>query len=572
MSESSTLPRTVPGIPMLGIAFLQGICLFALYRAVENDSWPSESPLWAYPLWTLALALPLLLLLSIDRRNYVSVGKLVGGFGAVLALLAVYTGWQAEPYGAFRVESLTMAFFFSIALACFKGLMYLQQRANEVPLTYQVLFTNSWRNFLVGALSALFTFIFWLILMLWAQLFIVIEIEFFFNLFEKDWFIIPALSVAFGLGISLFRDLTHVIDNITKLLHWLIKLLLPLVLFVAIAFLAALPFVGLEVLWSTGQGTALLLWLLAILLFFVNAVYQDGREENPYPALIHRLIWGGLCAMPIVAGLSLYGLVLRLNQYGWTVERCWAFVVWLVLALFALGYVTGIVRQRDGWTAELARVNTSMGVVVLAIMLLANSPLLDFRKISLWSQLNRVESGEIELREFDFWYAQHHLARPGHLAMEKMKRDIGASDPDLLTMINSPVRRNAAVRIRNVDAMWAKLVYRPRPFTIPDGLDRLIESQFSGGIQGDPVIFQADLDDDGQFEYMLLVLDGHRFLRSQFYYRDDDGWWQQGQLHHAWNYGSDLQDRLIDGDIELVAPRFRNLEVGGVSLQPLPND
>ena len=568
MSESSTLPR----IPMLGIAFLQGICLFALYRAVESDSWPSESPLWAYPLWTLVLALPLLLLLSIDRRNYVAVGKLVAGFGAVLALLAVYTGWQAEPYDAFAVESLTIAFIFSIALACFKALMYLQQRANEVPLTYQVLFTNSWRNFLVGALSALFTLIFWLILMLWAQLFKVIEIEFFLDLFDEDWFIIPALSVAFGLGISLFRDLTPVIDNITKLLHWLIKLLFPLVLIVAIVFLAALPFVGLNVLWSTGQGTALLLWLLAVLLFFMNAVYQDGREKNPYPALIHRLIYGGLCVMPIISGLSLYGLVLRLNQYGWTVERCWAFVVWLVLALFALGYVAGIVRQRGGWTAEIARVNTTMGVVVLAIMLLANSPLLDFRKISLWSQLNRVESGEIELHDFDFWYAQNHLARPGHLAMERMKQDIGDSDPDLLTLINTPVRRHAAVRDNKVEAMWAKLVYRPQPFTIPDGLDRLIEKHFSYGIPGDPVIFQADLDDDGQFEYMLLFLYGHRISLSQFYYRTDAGW-QQGQLQHGWNYTErDVEERIIDGDIELVAPRFKSLEVGGVSLQPLPKN
>jgi hypothetical protein len=561
---------------MLGIAFLQGICLLALYRAAETDSWPSHSPLWAYPLWTLAIVVPLLLLLSINRRKYVSAATLVAGFGAVLTLLAVYTGWQARPYDAFPVESMTFIFLFSIGLACFKALMYLQQRVDRAPLSYQVLFTNSWRNFLVGALSAVFTLIFWLILMLWAQLFKVIEIDFFQELFREDWFIIPTLSVAFGLGISLFRDLTRVIDNITKLLHWLIKLLLPLVLIVAVVFLATLPFVGLEVLWATGSGTALLLWLLAILLFFTNAVYQDGREMNPYPALIHRLIYAGLCVTPIIAALSLYGLVLRLNQYGWTVERCWAFVAWLILALFALGYVAGIVRRRDEWTADLARVNTAMGLVVLGIMLAANSPLLDFRKISLESQRNRVESGEIELREFDFWYVENHLARPGYLAMEQMKAEIGDSDPELLARIESPTPGAVGVAKEDVEEMWTKLVYRPEPFAIPDGLEPLIENQFNMIQQGDPVIFQSDLDDDGQFEYVLLFVHEHGIGYSRFYYLTGAGW-QEGHLQHTWRDGDededeDLRGRIVNGNIELVAPRYRSLEVGGMTFSPLRYD
>lgn len=556
---------------MLGIAFLQGLLLLALYRAVESESWPSQSPLAAYPLWTLAIATPLLLLLAINRRNCRSVIALVAAFSGILLLLAVYTGWQARPHDAFPVESLTFIFFISMGLACFKALMYLQQRADKVPLTYQVLFTNSWRNFLVGVLSAVFTLIFWLILMLWAQLFKVIEIEFFLELFTKDWFIIPVLSVAFGLGISLFRDLTRVIDSITKLLHWLIKLLLPLALVVAIVFLAVLPFVGLQVLWATGNGTALLLWLLAILLFFTNAVYQDGRETNPYPLLVHRLIYGGLCVMPIIAGLSLYGLVLRLNQYGWTVERCWAFVAWFILALFALGYVVGIGRRRDDWTADLARVNTAMGLVVLAIMLLANSPLLDFRKISLASQLRRVDSGEIVLREFDFWYATHHLARPGYLAMERIKKDFGKDDPELLAMITSPTPGSAAISEAQVEKMWSKLVYRPAPFTIPAGLRPMIREHLGSDDQA-PVIFRADLDGDGQSEYLLLSLHDGRIGYSQFYYETEDGW-QPGDLRRRFNQGGDdFRDRLVSGEMELVTPRYKELRVGGLAFQPLPND
>jgi len=556
---------------MLVIASLQGIFLYLLYRAVDQEIWPSESPLWSYPLWTVVLAIPVLLLLSIDGKNTVSVYRQVGIFGGVLALLAIYTGWQAEPFGEFPVSSLSFAFGISIALGCFKGLMYLQQRANKIPLTYQVLFTYSWRNFLVAALSALFVLVFWMILMLWGQLFKVIEIDFFYELFTKEWFAIPILSFAFGLGVTIFRGLTRVLDTITSLLHWLIKLLLPLVVTIAIIFIASLPFVGLDVLWSTGNGTALLLWLLAIMLFFTNAVYQDGREATPYPQIVHRFIFSGLSVMPILSALSFYGLSLRIDQYGWSVERCWAFVVWLILSLFAVGYVVGIVRRRDQWTNELARVNTGMGLVVLAIMLLANSPVLDFRKISLASQLRMVDSGETTLQDFDFWYTKRHLGRPGFLAMAKMKQDIGDSDPELLARIENPVRVGFAASLANKEKMWANMRYRPEPFEVPATLKPLMEAH-SGSIgSADPLIIRADLDEDGQDEFLLLSVHEYGIGFSQYYYLTDTGW-QFGQLQNsAWQRHRDGVRELIEsGNISIVEQRFKDVDVGGIVLRPLP--
>jgi hypothetical protein len=557
---------------MLIIAVVQGILLFALYRAFDTDFWPSDDPLWSYPLWTLAIAVPLLLLLSLNHGNERRVVQLVAGWAAVLALLAIYTGWQAEPFKEFPVGSLTFVFCASMTLACFKALMYLQQRANQVPLTYQVLFTNSWRNFLVTALSAIFVLIFWLILVLWGELFRVIEIDFFRDLFREDWFIFPVLGFALGLGMIIFRNLTRVIDTITKLLHALIKLLLPLIITVAVIFLAALPFVGLDVLWATGNGTALLLWLLAVILFFTNAVYQDGRETNPYAPVVHRLIFSGLCIMPIISALSLYGLVLRLNQYGWSVERCWAFVVWLILTLLAVGYVIGIVRRRAEWTIDLARVNRYMGLVVLALMILANSPILDFRKISLNSQMNRVDAGQIELEEFDFWYAKQHLARPGYLAMEEMKRQVGDSDPDLLELINNPVNKWGAQRMRAADEMWAEMLYRPEPFDVPGELKGFIDKQYFGTTEGDPVMVQVDLDGDGQSEYLLFLLQEFGIAYSQFYYLTESGW-EAGILSHpGWRYGGDeVHEMIKTGNIVIVDPRFKHLEIGGVHMQPSSN-
>jgi hypothetical protein len=566
MNETIRLPRPL----LLGIAVGQGLLLFALYKAFDANVWPSESPLWSYPLWTLAIAAPVLLLLSIDTQNLNRILPLAGSFAAILALAAVYTGWQAEPFGAFQVQGLTMVFALSMAIACFKALMYIQQRANLEPMAYDVLFTYSWRNFLVLGLSALFVLAFGLILLLWAALFKVIGIDFFEDLFRKDWFLFPVLGFAHGLGVIIFRELTHVIDNITRLLRGLIKLLLPLVVGVSVVFLAALPFTGLDVLWSTGSGTGLLLWLTAVILFFTNAVYQDGRGEDPYPAFVHRLIFAGLCALPVLSILSFYGLVLRLDQYGWTVQRSWAFVVWLILALFSAGYFYGIATRRIDWPKTLASVNTGMGLLMLALMLLANSPVLDFRKLSLSSQLSRVESGEIAIEEFDFYYAKTQLARPGYLALEDMKSSYADSNPEVIDLIqNARPRMARAVRMDR-EAFWDNAVYRPEPFELPRAVRSMLENTgIVGRGMGQALIVRIDLNDDGQDEYALIQMHESLVWNAQYFFRSPQGWEiRRLALSGQPRPGPDVAEMLRSGNIELRESDFKDLQIGDLVFVP----
>ena len=549
---------SVPRVALLCVSLVQGIALFALYRAEETNAWPSDSPAWAFPLWTLALAVPVLVLLSLKRGNSRRLARWIGVAAVTLVLVAAYTGWQASPAGEFDISNMVFVFVVSIALACFKALMYMQQRASQEPFSYQVLFTHSWRNFLVAGLAAVFAFLVWLLLMLWGELFNLIRVDFFEELVGQEWFLIPVLSVAFGLAVAIFRDLNRVIDGITQLLRGLIKLLLPLVVAIAVIFLIALPVVGFDALWATRSGTAILLWLLAAMLFFTNAVFQDGREQSPYPAIVHRLVYFGLCTMPILSVLSCYGLALRIGQYGWTIERAWAVVVWALLSLIALGYVVGIIRRRDQWTVELARVNTVAGLVVLAVMLLANSPVLDFRKLSLNSQLARVESGELELRDFDFWYTSRNLGRPGYLAMEDMKQQYGESDPELVNLIDNPVYNyrvgTAPIRAR----FWDAVVYRPGPFEVPDEVRALID-QTPVVYNETPVLLRADLNDDGEDEYVVL----RSIYASNFYYRED-GVWKAGDVLVS---ALDRDVDPVNAEIRIEEPRFRDIYIGETRLQ-----
>jgi hypothetical protein len=562
-SEIAAPPRRV----LLGISVAQAVAVGALLLAYADRSWPSEDPLWAFPIWTLVIMLPLLFLLALKRGNArrMLLGAAIATF--LLFLAGLYIGWQATPYGEFALDSLTFVYAVTIALACFKGIMYLQRYVDRQPFDYTSLFRNSWRNFLIVSLSAIFTLLFWVLVRLWGELFDLIGIDFFAALFRMDWFIIPVLIVACGLAIVIFRELARVIDVITRLLSGLIRLLLPMVVIVAVLFMLALLIVGFDALWSTGQGTRLLLWLLALILFFANAVYQDGSEATPYPKSVHRLIYAGFLITPVLAALALYGLALRIGQYGWTIERSWAVVAWAFLTLFTLGYVYGIVRRRDGWTAEFARVNTAMGIVVGIVMLLANSPVLDFRQISLSSQVARVESGEIEAAALDFSYIERNLARPGHLLLTNAEDSGIDLTPEIRVAIAEAAGHAAASGVTFSRAefrsrFWRDLKLRPEPFDVPQALRTAIED-----VAFDPdstsVLVRIDLNGDGQDEYVLIQQSGEYVGASWF--RQQDGEWRTGRMQVS------VPEPSIDlrsGPIDLNDPEFRDMSIGGVLLEP----
>jgi hypothetical protein len=239
--------------------------------------------------------------------------------------------------------------------------------------------------------------------------------------------------------------------------------------------------------------------------------------------------------------------------------------------LFSLGYVYGIVRRRDAWTAELARVNTVMGIVVAVVMLLANSPLLDFRRISLASQVARVESGEIEARALDFSYIERNLARPGYLLLTDPEASGFALTPETRREIAAAVQFAAAANIRLsrdeiLERFWRELSFRPEPFDVPQALRPMIE-QLVRDPEASAALVRSDLNDDGQDEY-VLVQDGGDYI-SPYWFRLVHGEWQtEEMLVSATSPVTDLRS----GPVGIRQPEFRNLEIGGIRLQPVQPD
>lgn len=577
----------IPRNAMVLISLIQGLFLLLLWRAINDEFWPYATPTVSFPLWTIALTLPTFLLFTLQGSGVKRLVVRVAGIVGTLAILAVYVGWQASPHGAFPVESLVGSSVATLVVASFCALLLLQasvrvaageaqgrrpwlRALSALTEDYPALFAAAWRNVLIGLLSAIVAAGVALLLTLWGALFRVVGIDFFAELFAKDWFLFPVLSVAFGLGVYIFRSLDSVLGGIVALVEGLMRLLLPLGLAVVVVFLATLPFTGLAPLWETGNGTALLLWLNALALVFVNGVYQTGAT-NPYPRFVHVALTPGVALLPIISLLGMYGLYLRVAQYGWSVERCWAALVAAVLVLVSLGYSGGVLWRRVEWPRTLKRTNVAFLLGLLALMLLVNTPVLDFRRIATESQFGRLAQGEVTADEVDFEYAAEHLARPGHRAMQALANSVEADDPELAARMRAFWSPGDA----EGEGFWAAVTVRPEGIAVPTDLAPRIEEsarELSIGAHH-AVLARVQLSEGDHPEYLLLDANARppRHFYGVCFYREAGSWRRADIINpRAFDGSRPVQPApLRVAPLTVVEPpprRFKMLDVDGLRL------
>jgi hypothetical protein len=487
--------------------------------------------------------------------------------------LGFYAGLQAIPLEQISYQPVLFAFIFSMLLASFKALLYIQQLVTDSALSYSVLFLHSWRNFLTLGLSVLFTLAVWAVLMLWAALFKVIQIDFFDDLFAKQWFYYPTLSLAFAFGIIIFRNQAGVIDTITRIQQALMKFLLVILALVSVLFMLALPFTGLEPLWKTGHGSLLILCLQALMLFFLNAVYQADADSRPYPLWLHRAIYAAVALLPVYSLIACYGLMLRVEQYGWSVSRCWGLVLWAILALFSVGYLWGILKKRDLWLQHLSWINVRMGLVLLAVMMLVNSPLIDFRKITVQSQLARLEDGKTLLADFDLHYFRHDLAKPGYDALQQLKAQHGETNPALALRIDALYRKdmhNETTEQNSKDQLQQLLVALKLPdhVILPPALKQALsdwqkDQRWQLSYISQYHLRPIDLNTDGVQDYVLLTY-AHNSIDAVLFSLKGEKWQRSvvNPLFSDVKSDPQAEPQLETLELKAVPPQWPLLQIG----------
>jgi len=564
------------------IALLQGAALYVAQLADEHRWWPLSAVGARVGWYTLVLAVPTVMTLTVqklrDTRFWQHAAIIAGVYGA----LAAWAAWNATGAPDLGVDAILQPFGFTVAVALFVLLPYLQCRLTHGrwAAPYAELFDHGWQNGLTLLLLIPFLALCWAVLWLWGALFKLVGVTLFADLFAQSAFVYLATGTMVGLGILVARTQQRPVQILQQIVFAVFKGLLPLLCFIALLFLTILPFTGLDPLWQTRRAASLLMTVVMLMLLFTNAVFQDGRPRqkaaSPYPQLLQRLVELGLATLPVYAFLALYALWLRVDQYGWTPQRLYVALLALVLAAYALGYSFSALRPAGGWLAPIMTINVSLSWLVIALIALLNSPVLDPFRISIASQLSRLHDGELAPADMDLEFLRFASGRQGYAALQALPGDASmARDAAALAEVPRMLKRRE--RWSRPDSRESKLVLsvaqaRMRLPAAPgaaaledDWLQAVVDHRLSSmgclAPDSDCLTLSPDLDGDGVNERLLCDLQQPQLAQCRLSTRKQGQWRDVAGMDGLG--GDAVVTALRAGQVGVSPRHWSDLVVGG---------
>ena len=513
---------------ILILAVIQGWALYGLHHSISAHHWPATQPAWLLGLYAVAVFIPVTVQLLIDHRLQPALWTIV----AVVAIALFYFGWHhgsavADP----RLERFaTSGEYFPLALVLLVWWLHLlpftQNRLamGVWRMNYPLLCRHAWRNVIGLTEAALFTGLLWLILGLWQALFHMLGIDFFKDLFTEPIFIYPVTAVAFGCALHLIGSIdvlvSAVLEQVLNVLKWLAVVAGALLTFFTIALLFKLPhlvFSG-----ERAIGATWLLWLVAVVVLFLNAAYRDGTADRVYPKVIALGLRVCVPLLVVVAVTALYALIVRSQHYGLTVQRVWAFVVAGAALIYSVGYSLAAFG-RGHWLGGIARVNVAVALALVVAISAALTPALSPYRLAADSQFRLILAGadvhptNRYLGQTSFIYLKFDAGRYGRNKLEQLSNLQNHPDADRIRGLAAQALKQSYPWefAPDLDAsrQVARLAIYPQGHVLDAALAKRLVADWS--TSGSPTPYMprdidataglfADLDGDGAEEFILL--------------------------------------------------------------------
>jgi hypothetical protein len=587
--ETSPYDMRAIGLARLAVGLAQGLALYLLYSAADAKVWPATDGLIFAPLLFVALFVPPIKAVSLGNLRIRTLVLWAVAATIVVAGLAWYDIWREGPlrwrvlmsgkagFEPHIIPSFGVFFFTAAGLFIAQSLIAGGDADRRVIANYTTHFDVAWKLGLQLALSAVFVGIFWGLLALGAALFNLIGIDFFRRLIEHAWFAIPATTLAIAAAIHLTDVRAGLVRGARTLVLVLLAWLLPLMTIIAAGFLVTLIFVGLEPLWGTRHAAISLLTAAAMLVILINAAYQDGHAEREAPRILRYTgTLASLLLVPLVL-ISGYALLLRVRQYGWTTDRIASVACFTVAACYAAGYAAAALLPGP-WLKRIEHWNFYAALLVLAVLLALFSPVADPARISVASQVARLEQGMIKPEKFDFDYLRWDSGRFGLAALRKLAAEGAGPEPQSVkskagAMLAKGVRYEAVPPSK--PDLEANIAIYPSGRKLPATLlahdwtnDTIARNvplclRYTGSKCD---AFFVDLAGDGKEE--ILFLESSSEYNALFAPAADGSWHIEGQPGRLWSCDS-VRAALRAGKFAFTAPQpgpWRDVEAGGVRL------
>lgn len=418
------MPHTVAALRM-AIALLQGVVLYWLYEALDTKTWPATDGFVFAPILAMAIFVPILAVSGLGVLRPLTLGVWLLVATLMCAGLAYYDIYREPLWNMGSDKNIVPSPLVWTALVYLlfinHSLITAGDADRRVIATYPRLFETAWKHGLQVFLASLFTGIFWLLLLLGDQLFLLINIKTLHDIIRESWFAIPATTLAFAAALHFTDVQANLVQGARTLVLTLFAWLLPMMILLAGAFLLTLPFTGLTPLWNTGSATGLLFGAAAVLILLINTAYQDGQPEHrPHAILrIANVIAAGVL-VPITA-LAVYALYLRVSQYGWTPERIFATAGLILAGCHTVGYAVAALFSGPALRG-LGFTNVVTAGIAVVIGLALFTPVADPARISVDDQIRRLDAGLVTPDTFDFKFLKFEAGRYGREALADLAK------------------------------------------------------------------------------------------------------------------------------------------------------
>ena len=399
---------------MAGVGALVGVAMwFLVYRAADVITNPHM-----FVMFTSAVAGSAAVLLAM--AGPLSLGRAVLGAVSLAGPAALALGWSS--YGFESVEAFMES---GLALVAWATILFVGTPFAIVALqpgshwrSYPALFDCAWRIVVRYAAAWLFVAVFWGILLLSSALLEIVAITVIDDLLAIDPVPHILAGAMLGLAIRVVHEMRDYLSPFMVLR--LLRLLVPVLLVVLVIFVAALlfqPFGGL----FGGLSPAATLLVVAIGAISLVSVAVDKDEDHAVKLGFMRLATEGLALLlPVLAGVAVYAVWLRVGQYGWTPDRLAAAFAAGIVALYALFYALAVLF-RGVWMQHVRSVNIGMAMLVWLAGFAWLTPVINAEAISTRDQVARYLDGQVDVAGLAVWEMAHEWGRAGAAGLTELK-------------------------------------------------------------------------------------------------------------------------------------------------------
>ena len=554
-----TLERSV--MTYLAIGLVQGLLLWLATSMGDPGAW--------YGLITAVLVGGVNLLLLGENIRHRGTAWLVVGLTVVMTAISAWVFWDGDEHwrpGSWLAGSWS---FFAVVITyiCTVFILSWPTREGRYP-RYEDLFRHAWDTVFIVLLGLLLNAVFWALLWLWGGLFKMLGIVALNKLFSTEGFICISSAMVFALGVHMGREKERVIGLLRGIVLTLCRFLLPLSALIVIVFTFALPFTGLEPIWDTGYSTPIMLWLVAVNLFLLNGVFQDGTQGSGYPTWLVRVVDLCLLCLPVLVVLAGYSTWLRIEQYGLTPSRILAMVLVLVIFIHSVAALLAVFVSRSIWLGSLRVSNPVIALLCVVLLLAMHTPWFSPLKMSANNQVQRLLSGRTAVDNFDADTLRNRLGSEGKQAydalLEQVEQGLVLAEPGRQVLL----KRLKEVSAGNGPTGSERLLEWIGPKV--EGSEQFYDKRFNGQLCLAPgcALWAVDLDQDGQPE--VLQLPKNKWSEPLYFFkRDAQGNWQRVGTYAGGGESSlELIEKIRQGKVKVVTPRYQSLQIDGVELSP----